>query len=379
MFKFCSYLLLCLLTFVACERATDLRVEGKGNVVVECILSEETTQTLRLSLTENASTELRNAVISLTDETEGNLVGFFSHQEGNLWELEYTARPRHSYMLTVEAEGFDQIVAHTTMPERLSVDYSIRLHDVSRFGLLDTLNNSDWELGVKFLIKSLPDGAVWIYGMNYDYSSGRFIPAQTIATSLESSDLFNLTGESYYNSYNPQSDSFFESIYGKEPEYIPPPGLTPGTVILGTRDTYMYYLPKEYRQSMYKYVVGCPLHDTYLRIPPVSENSQRTAADPEGFFSIAGSLQGSSIPSEPSSTDGYLMFVSVSEEYDRYLKDLLKEEARQASNKSFSDLFFRENISGNIEHGIGIFGAKTVQDLPWIKNNRFGDYKHFEW
>ena len=27
-------------------------------------------------------------------------------------------------MLTVEAEGFDQIVAHTTMPERLSVDYS---------------------------------------------------------------------------------------------------------------------------------------------------------------------------------------------------------------------------------------------------------------
>ena len=374
MFKFCSYLLLCLLTFVACERATDLRVEGKGNVVVECILSEETTQTLRLSLTENALADLSNAVISLTDETEGNLVGFFSHQEGSLWKLDYTARPRHSYMLTVEAEGFDQIVAHTTMPERLSVDYSIRLHNVSLFGLLDTLNNSDWELGVKFLIKSLPDGAVWIYGMNYDYSSGKHIPAQSIATSLESSDLFNLTGESYYNTYNPQSDSYFDSIYGKTPEFTPIVGQIGGPI-----NYYVYSLPKEYHQSMYKYVVGCPLHDTYLRIPPISENSQRTAADPKGYFSIAGSLQGSSIPSEPSSPDGYLMFVSVSEEYDRYLKDLLKEEARQASNKSFSDLFFRENISGNIEHGIGIFGAKTVQDLPWIKYNRVSEYEHFEW
>ena len=374
MFKFCSYLLLCLLTFVACERATDLRVEGKGNVVVECILSEETTQTLRLSLTENASTELRNAVISLTDETEGNLVGYFSHQEGSLWKLEYTARPRHSYMLTVDAEGFDQIVAHTIMPERLAVKYSILTHKIG-FGYdIDTEHNPDWELGIRFLIKSLPDGAVWIYGMNYDYSSGKHIPAQSIATSLESSDLFNLTGESYYNTYNPQSDSYFDSIYGKTPEFTPIVGQIGGPI-----NYYVYSLPKEYHQSMYKYVVGCPLHDTYLRIPPISENSQRTAADPKGYFSIAGSLQGSSIPSEPSSPDGYLMFVSVSEEYDRYLKDLLKEEARQASNKSFSDLFFRENISGNIEHGIGIFGAKTVQDLPWIKYNHVSEYEHFEW
>ena len=374
MFKFCSYLLLCLLTFVACERATDLRVEGKGNVVVECILSEETTQTLRLSLTENASTELRNAVISQTDETEGNLVGYFSHQEGSLWKLEYTARPRHSYMLTVDAEGFDQIVAHTIMPERLAVKYSILTHKIG-FGYdIDTEHNPDWELGIRFLIKSLPDGAVWIYGMNYDYSSGKHIPAQSIATSLESSDLFNLTGESYYNTYNPQSDSYFDSIYGKTPEFTPIVGQIGGPI-----NYYVYSLPKEYHQSMYKYVVGCPLHDTYLRIPPISENSQRTAADPKGYFSIAGSLQGSSIPSEPSSPDGYLMFVSVSEEYDRYLKDLLKEEARQASNKSFSDLFFRENISGNIEHGIGIFGAKTVQDLPWIKYNHVSEYEHFEW
>ena len=374
MFKFCSYLLLCLLTFVACERATDLRVEGKGNVVVECILSEETTQTLRLSLTENGSTELRNAVISLTDETEGNLVGYFSHQEGSLWKLEYTARPRHSYMLTVDAEGFDQIVAHTIMPERLAVKYSILTHKIG-FGYdIDTEHHPDWELGIRFLIKSLPDGAVWIYGMNYDYSSGKHIPAQSIATSLESSDLFNLTGESYYNTYNPQSDSYFDSIYGKTPEFTPIVGQIGGPI-----NYYVYSLPKEYHQSMYKYVVGCPLHDTYLRIPPISENSQRTAADPKGYFSIAGSLQGSSIPSEPSSPDGYLMFVSVSEEYDRYLKDLLKEEARQASNKSFSDLFFSENISGNIEHGIGIFGAKTVQDLPWIKYNHVSEYEHFEW
>jgi hypothetical protein len=130
---------------------------------------------------------------------------------------------------------------------------------------------------------------------------------------------------------------------------------------------------------MYQYVVGCPLHDTFLRIPPVTENDGRTAADPKGYFSVAGSFQAYSFRGAPSATDGYLFFVSVSDEYDRYLKELLMEESRLASMKDFADLFSRNNIFGNIENGIGIFGAKAGQKLPWNKRSHSGWGNNFKW
>ena len=42
---------------LACERATDLRVEGDGFVVVECVLTQEERQTVRLALSERGPRE----------------------------------------------------------------------------------------------------------------------------------------------------------------------------------------------------------------------------------------------------------------------------------------------------------------------------------
>ena len=62
------------------------------------------------------------------------------------------------------------------------------------------------------------------------------------------------------------------------------------------------------------------------------------------------------------------------------LKTLLTEQARQASMKDFASLFSRDNMYGNIENGIGIFGAKTEQELPWYKHNEPGSWNvDFEW
>lgn len=366
--KPCRFLwVFCLTASVACEKAVDLRPEGGGHIVVECILSEDTVQTLRLSLTDIASASLDDAVVSLTDETEGVLVGHFAHLRGNDWQLEYAAIPQHRYSLKVEIDGFEAVTGHTRMPEKLGIKYTALSRVFPQELLFDGF--PDWELGSRYEIASLPKGPVWVCGMNYDSAAGRHVFASTIATSLASADLFNLTGDTYWNAFNPQADAKFEEWYEYQPSsYV---GL----------NNWMYHFPKEYRATMYRYVVGCPLHNTFLRIPPIEEDENRMAADPKGYFSIAGSFQGSTFGIEPSSsTDGYILFTSVSEEYDRYLKELLMEESRKASMQDFASLFSRGNIHGNIKNGIGIFGAKTEQELPWIKHNKFGSWGfNFKW
>ena len=369
--KPCRFLwVFCLTASVACEKAVDLRPEGEVRIVVECILSEDTVQTLRLSLTDIASTSLDDAVISLTDETEGVLVGHFTHLQGKDWQLEYAAIPQHRYSLKVEIDGFEAVTGHTRMPEKLGIKYTALSRVFPQELWFDGF--PDWELGSRYEIASLPKGPVWVCGMNYDSAAGRHVFASTIATSLASADLFNLTGDTYWNAFNPQADAKFEEWYEYQPSdegaYV---GL----------NNWMYHFPKEYRTTMYRYVVGCPLHDTFLRIPSLEEDDNRTAADPRGYFSVAGSFQGSTYSVFTSSSpDGYLLFVSVSEEYDRYLKNLLTEQARQASMKDFASLFSRDNMYGNIENGIGIFGAKTEQELPWYKHIEPGSWNvDFEW
>ena len=203
---------------LACERAVDLRPEGEGRIVVECILSEDTVQTLRLSLTDIASASLDEAVISLTDETEGVLVGHFAHLQGNDWQLEYAAIPQHRYSLEVEIDGFEAVTAYTQMPEKLGVKYTA-LKRVSP-ELLEFEGFPDWELGSRYEIASLPKGPVWVCGMNYDSAAGRHVFASTIATSLASADLFNLTGDTYWNSFNPQADKSFEDIVYSDCKFL---------------------------------------------------------------------------------------------------------------------------------------------------------------
>ena len=109
----------------------------------------------------------------------------------------------------------------------------------------------------------------------------------------------------------------------------------------------------------------------------MTENDGRTAADPKGYFSVAGSFQAYSFAALRLRRTVIFFFVSVSDEYDRYLKELLMEESRLASMKDFADLFSRNNIFGNIENRIGIFGAKG-QSCPGTKEAiRMGN--NFKW
>ncbi|MBQ9172570.1 MAG: DUF4249 family protein [Bacteroidales bacterium] len=370
-----------------CTRETDLKPEGRGTPVVECVLSQDAVQTLRLTLTDIASDEdrntLENATVLLTDTDNGEVMRF-KYDGASLWTLDYSAKPNHRYLLEIDVDGRDKVSAETRMPEELAIKYTVMTHATPDAMMLNFDEDDDhsehfegfpdFEQGIRYVIKSLPSGAVWVCGRSYDKSSDTFSFAQEIATSLENADPFNLSGEEYWNPFNQKADSWYQEHYDDD------------TIYPGGRSS-LYHYPKQFRPTMYKYIVGRAIHDRFLRIPSLEEDDNRTAADPEGYFSIAGSFtpdydfwtfDENAMPINMASSwtpgDSYLLFSSLSPEYDRYLKECLIEKAAMESVSDFASLFSRKNTYGNIKNGIGIFGARTDQKLPWNKYTHNGLY-----
>lgn len=61
---------------------------------------------------------------------------------------------------------------------------------------------------------------------------------------------------------------------------------------------------------------------------------------------------------------GYVVLISVSEDYDRYLKDVIIRKMKEDSD-DITILYDREQLYSNIDGGVGIFGAKLTYYLPW--------------
>ena len=338
---------LCLffLFLLSCTRVTDLKPEGRGEVVVVCILTEESTQLLTLDLTDIASQEdlsaLSEAEITLFDETTGQEVGRFRKGDGEDWTLEYAAIPEHAYFLQVSIPGWEIITAMTAMPSKSNIAYRFRFMDA----------------GVSYDINSLPEGPIWVMGMNHDYyKTGIHKPAEKMATSLTTVDPFNVTGEVFHAfDYYKELAQYAEAGKGND--------------------------------FFYPFVEGQPLYDKMFRIPSVKEK-QRVAEEPVvnnelesgseklqitfAPFSVAGYLRTAYYPyeyeGEPRQirdTDGYILFVSPSEEYDRYLREVSSLKMQRQAMMDYASLFSRKNVYTNIINGLGVFGARTDQKLPW--------------
>jgi hypothetical protein len=345
---FSFFLLASALFDVSCTRVTDLRPEGRGEVVVVCVLTEEATQTLTLDLTDIASPEdraaLSEAEITLFDETAGNEAGRFLKGDGKDWQLEYAAIPEHAYQLKIEIPGRDSIFASTKMPAKSGIKCDPRWLWKSFW----ESEESDRDLGMQYEISSLPEGPVWVMGINYNAAADRNEVAAEIATSLDIADPFNITGAKY------QSAVFLESDVLEEIRKL-----------------------KEYgKVGFYDNVEGHPLYDKMLRIPSIKEVDREAACNPPGYFSVAGSFkyrwldeayyyQAGLMNTE---SIGFILFISPSVEYDRYLKDVIAKRMLRETWADYVFLFSRENVYTNIINGLGVFGAKTEQRCPW--NNR---------
>ena len=84
-------------------------------------------------------------------------------------------------------------------------------------------------------------------------------------------------------------------------------------------------------------------------------------------FIICGSFfeQNNPKPDEPLGSKGGILFVSTSEDYDRYLQESIYYQQLQESD-DMSSIYLRDNIFSNIVGGVGIFGAKTQCLEKWI-------------
>ena len=346
-----------LLLAVSCVRDVVMDAGEDPQVVVECVLSDEPVQTLYLSYTKGASRavapDLPEAEAVLTDLTEGKEAGRFARAADGNWTLDYAAIPAHRYRLDISVPGHEPIWAEQTMPE-ISVEgeaaMSIALSDYKDEYFLV------WEdffptYETVFHVSRLPDH-VWVYALNYNPQTGQRELAEEICTDFPGVDNFNLTGAVYDP---PMRD-----------------------------DVYNPFLPgyDSHIAKLYPMLEGKSLHRHYLRLPKKPDQ-------PKEYFIISGSFTGkycclggteagvayyedNGRVLNPADDEGFLVFVAVSADYDRYLQEAIQQQSLQESSE-LPSIYVRDNSFSNISGGLGILGAKVEQRHQWC-----GEYSYID-
>ena len=112
--------------------------------------------------------------------------------------------------------------------------------------------------------------------------------------------------------------------------------------------------------QLYPMLAGASIHKRFLRIT-------RTSGLSDKYCQIGGNFSGDyhrAFGREPSPTEGYLVFASVSEQYDRYLSESIFYQQLQEST-DITTIYLRDNIFTNIDGGVGIFGTRIEQKHMW--------------
>ena len=325
----------------SCVKDVFLDAMEEPQVVVECVLTDESVQTLHLVYTKGASRveapDLPEAEAVLTDLTDGKKVGRFVRASDRSWHLNYTTVPGHRYRLDVSIPGHDPIWAEQTMPRVPEIGVRWKCWE-SRDGATYTSHNEivykfKEDHGYVFSIEA-PTDPVWFFGINYT-SEG--LPGQRtplICTDYPYADPFNVSEKEYFSTQA---------------------GKSWGNDWLST--------------SMYPDLDGRPLHKQYLRFP-VREDLPKTE------FLVSGAFCG--YISDPwdfvhaKRRPAELHYFAASEDYDKFLRDSYNILEIQAST-DLADIFLRENVYSNVDGGaIGLFGAKIERMLEWEGNESWG-------
>ena len=316
--------------FLSCTRDISLDV-GERMVVVECVLSCDSVQTLKMFYSHakdknKVSEPISKADVILFDETKDESVGNFKYSE-NQWVLDYSAEPEHSYKLDIDIEGHVHISACQTMPKQVSVASGIG--NGFRFSSSsDALIYGNEFYGTLFYTKTL-SSKTWIYALAYDEKTGANHIVDEICSNCPNIDNFNLTGDTYV---------------AQKIDFIKEHGILPWKIC--------------------KYLEGYPMYKRYMRI-----NDQFDSAKIESVnsnFIVSGSFYEYDNPDkeQPLGSKGGIVFNTVSDDYDRYLKEAIYYQQKMESD-DMTVIYNRDNVFSNIKGGIGIFGAKTECKLNW--------------
>lgn len=289
-------------------------------VVVECVLNEESVQKLFLTYTKGASrkeaSDLPEAEAVLTDLTASREAGRFERMTDGSWQLAYAAIPTHHYRLDVIVPGHEPIWAEQTMPDNPPVE-SVKLKRGES-------SYPGYEDAIGILYCSAFPCAIWSFGLNYNTVAEELEPAEQICTDYPYVDNFNLTGETYvHETLTPVQNNQTLRVY---------------SVLSGTAS----------------------IHRKYLRFPK-SNSSLRHYFDVEG---LDGLQYYDDMSRAPLPTECVLYFVALSDEYDQYLCEALQDQQSQESS-DITAIYSRSNLYTNIKGGLGIFGATTKMPIRW--------------
>lgn len=338
--------------YVSCVRDVILDAGENPQVVVECIMSNDTIQKLYLNFTKGSSRQeaepLTEAIATLIDLTDEKPIGEFKKSTGNLWTLDYSPVSDHHYRIEVQVPGYDMIWAEETMPQRADISsYTTHFKQLDeRDYNLDSLHPDTYAYffnGTYFIFgsdRSDRSEPIWVYGLDIDEPhpddplSGIGPIASEIYTDIPTADNFNVKNKKYI------PEVLLHLDYAGDNEII-------GVDVVNYPD-----------------LAGSLTHDRFLRIDggKAHEPFLITCNFKHWYDNVYPQIR--HYGTRP------MVFMSVSDAYDDYLKTALIMEEKQSSS-DMSTIYLRDNLPSNIQGGVGIFGCKYAQTLDNLVQHTF--------
>jgi len=318
----------------SCVKDVVLDAKEDPLLAVYCVLKVDSVQELLLSYTKSVTMDeaprVTDATAVLTDLTEGREAGRFVQVSDSLWQLDYSAIPTHSYRLEVTVPGREPVWAEQTMPAEPPVESAevntLTAQDVPWLESFGFEQLVPWADRMKFerpptkkgyFYRFSSPGTIWMYAEHF--TSGQFVPGGSFCTDYPYVDDINLTGK------------VFEG--------------TKLDVAEDWNEVYAFAFNVSYLSDV-------PLYRDFLRFPKKEVWSQ-------SYFSIGY------LDAERKDRVLHLYFAALSDDYDRYLLDAYQQYYAEQSD-DLSTIYLRENMYGNIHGGVGIFGAATEVELPYM-------------
>lgn len=314
---------------------------GERAVVVNCILSYPSpVQTLSLSYSvpnnKNEGLAIDDAEVRLYDKTEGTLVGTFNSLGKGNWQADVSVKPGHQYELEIDVEGEERVSAVTTVPEMKTLPYLPNgiMHYVPHFESSQKI----WGLGSTQYDVFVFDTPLWGYIINYDSDKNGYTIAESIVPLCSNVDGFNAIGKIEFFDNPLWEKRVFEFAKIYYDKYIRMDPTMPKRSVL-------FLASDSIHQPFYS-----SFSDPSVPLPTI-ENPVLLYAEP----SLA-----------PTEKVGYIVLLSVSDDYDRYLKEIIIRKQKE-DGEDFTVIYDRTQLFTNIDGGVGIFGAKLTYHLPWDK------------
>lgn len=374
-------LLLLFMTFlmVSCSKTFVMDADERPTVVVDYIMTNNPVQYMHLRLTKGASkgtfpvvAEANARLVDLSmNETEA---GVFNKSEDGEWTMEYAAIPNHRYRLEVDVPGYDLITAEQTMPENKTIAqvcYSYEAAGSFWIQVTDPAFNAGfydkWNSSSRYFIGL--NNSTWVYGINYNEKTGsREIADKICISMIKGCDSFSITDEVYDTPVENTEFHFWSTGYDFEGNY---------TEYMTTA-----------KAGLYHDLNGMPIYNRYIRI---SKDEILKEYGPQGlesgfYVGVSGDFKGempleiernggygsfrnNGIIDTPGDRQFYLVFATVSDEYDHYHEEALRFMDLQKSS-DMTTIYLRNNMYTNISGGLGLFGAKNEVKLIWSDQPR---------